>query len=185
MSYSYEVDSFSSNNRIFYFFRYTDLKLPIFNDIFQELLASISYCGDMPCIATGSLCPTYSTSRAQGITPETNCTSCLLGCLIVFPISFAISLCGIFIIFVLIILIVLINIIGLPCVYSYSCYIKNNVTNINTLPIATDLPIQQASIAIGIPIEHTLITLGIPIELAPEHMKIESLHSQSFHITTV
>jgi hypothetical protein len=181
MSYSYEIDS---NNRTFYSFRYIDLQLPIFNDIFQELLASISYCGDMPCIATGSLCPTYSTAQAPSITAETNCISCLLGCLIIFPISFAISIGSIFIIFALIILIVLINIIGLPCVYSYSCYIKNNVTNINTLPIATDLPIQQAPIAIGIPIEHTLITLGIPIELAPKHMKMESLYEPSFHIPT-
>ena len=177
MSDSYEIDSLSinsSNNRIFYYFRYIDFQLPIFNDLFQELVASISYCSDMPCITTESLCPTYSKYWSPNIRPENNCISCLLGCFVVFPISFAISLGSIIIIFTLIILIVLINIIGLPYVYSYSCYIKNNVTNINTLHIAIGIPIEQAPIAIGIPISHL-----------PEQMIMESLHSPSFHIATV
>lgn len=172
MSNNYEIDSFSSNDRIFNYKYYIDLpELPLFYNLLQELVAGVNYCIEIPCIATGILCPTYSTTQAPNIKSETNCISILLGCLIVFPISFGISLSCIFILISLIILIILINIITLPCTYSLNFYIQDNVSNINTLPDATTISdTMPETIPDTIPIKEIFIT----IEQVPGHIGIDS-----------
>ena len=175
-----KICSMTSNDKIFNYRHYINLpKVPIFYNLLVELVAAVNFCIEMPCLATITLCPTYT-----NINPESNCISLLLGCFIVLPISFTISLSIIFILFSLIILIILINIIIWPFIYSYNFYTQTRVCVIKTLPVAigtintidfndssikessivVDISTMQITIGINPSINETSVVLGVPIE---------------------